>query len=59
MIDEQRDVFLVLPERPYRDRENIQTVIQVFPEPAVPDLFLQIPVGGHQLQPMPPFLMLN
>ncbi len=47
MIDEQRDVFLALPERRDRDGENIEPVEQVFPEPAVPDLFLQIPVGGR------------
>src|ERR1039457_2127946 len=47
MIDQQRDVFFALPERRHVDWENIQTVIEVFTEPAVLDLFLQIPVGGR------------
>ena len=46
MIDEQRDVFLALPERWDRDGENVEPVKQVFPEPAVSDLFLQVPVAG-------------
>ena len=47
MIDEQRDVFLALPERWDRDGENVEPVKQVFPEPAVSDLFLQVSVAGR------------
>ena len=47
IIDKKRDVFLALPERRDRDGENIEPVEQVFPESALPDLFLQIPVGGR------------
>ena len=47
MIDEQRDVFLALPERRDRDGENVEPVEEVFPEPAVSDLFLQVPVAGR------------
>src|SRR6185369_2249959 len=45
MIDEQRDVFLALPEWRHRYGENIEPVEKIFPEPAIPDLFHQIPVG--------------
>src|SRR5450631_1424671 len=47
MIDEQRDVLLALPEWGDRDGENVEPVEQVFPESAVLDLFLQVPVGGR------------
>ena len=46
-IDKQRDVFLALPERRDRDGENVEPVEQVLPEPAIADLFLQVPVGGR------------
>src|SRR5665647_1772555 len=48
MFDEQRDVFLALPERWHCDRENIEPVIQVFPESAVANFFYQIPVAGRE-----------
>src|ERR1043166_3117325 len=44
--DQQRDVFLALPERRDRDGENIETVEQVLPELPLADLFLQVAVGG-------------
>ena len=46
MIDEQRDVFRALPEWGDGDGEYIEPVEEVFPEPALLDLFLQVPVAG-------------
>ena len=46
MFDEQRDVFLALPEWRDRDGENIEPVEQVFPEPARANLFFKVPVAG-------------
>jgi hypothetical protein len=47
MIDEQRDVFRALPEWRDGDGEDIEPVEQIFPEPAILDLFLQVPVAGR------------
>jgi hypothetical protein len=34
VLDEQRDVFHALPQGGDRDREHVEPVEQVFPEPA-------------------------
>jgi len=43
-IDQKRDVPPCAAGARDRDRKNIQPVEQVFPEPALPDLFLQVPL---------------
>jgi len=45
-IKELRNVCSALPERRHDNGKHIQPVKQIFPEPAVFDLVLQIPVGG-------------
>ena len=46
VIDEQRDVFGPLAERRHGDREHIQPVPQVRPEPARAHLLVEDPVRG-------------
>ena len=45
MVDEERDVVATRAERRRRHRDDVQTVIEVFPEPPRVDLREQIPVG--------------
>ena len=43
-IDDQRDVLRPLPERRHGDGKDAQAVEQVFAEPALGDLLIELPV---------------
>ena len=46
MTGEQRDILSPLPQRGYVQRENVDSVIEVSPEPLCRDVFFEAPVGG-------------
>ena len=43
MVDKERDIIISMPQRRDGDREDVQPVIQIIPEPALGDLLRQIP----------------
>lgn len=45
VIDQERDVVLALPQGRHLDRHHVQPIVQVLPEPLLPDLLLQKSVG--------------
>ena len=45
VLDEQRDVLRPLAQRRQRDRDDVEPVVQVLPEPAVRDELPQVAVG--------------
>ena len=45
MLDQQRDVLAPFAERGHADREDAQTIEQVFAEAAGPDLELEVAIG--------------
>ena len=45
--DQQRDVVGALAQRRQLDREHVQPVEEVAPEPPLGDLLLQVAVGGR------------
>ena len=45
VLDQQRNVLAPLAERRHRDRNDVQTVVQILLEPAVADELAQVAVG--------------
>ncbi len=48
MVDEDRNLLPSLPQRRDEDIDHIQTIVEIFPEAAIPYRFFEVFIGGYQ-----------